>query len=90
LCHNFASIDSVFWVLGRLPAEMFGELKKSPFLSPIFGAREPGKLPADKLLGHVCWQEKNIPFFSKKHDLSIIPSNSFFLADFDFLLHNST
>jgi hypothetical protein len=39
LCRNFASIGSIFWVLRRLPAEMmFGGLKKSPFLGPIFGA----------------------------------------------------
>ncbi len=40
LCRNLASIDAVFWVLRRLPAEKF-----------IFGVRflEPGKLPVDKL-----------------------------------------
>jgi hypothetical protein len=41
LCCNFTSIDSIFWVLERLPAEMFGGVeKKVRFLGPIFGAGE--------------------------------------------------
>ncbi len=50
LCRNFTSIDSVFQVLGRLPAEMFGGLKKICFFAPIFGAGEAACRQAVKVL----------------------------------------